>query len=234
MKNMQLVILCGGLATRLGKLTKNVPKSMIRIDGRPFLEHQIDNVKKHGIADIVLCVSHLSESIEKYFGDGKNFGVHIQYSYDGDKLLGPIGALKHAESYLDDVFFSMYGDSYVFVDFENIYAAFLKENKLGMMTAYQNFDKIDTSNLVILDGKVVKYNNGKTKDMTFIDYGTSVFRKKALDIVPKNVVFSTKDFYSKLIAADELLAFKVKKRFYHIGDPLALEDFQTYIKNQKN
>ncbi len=66
---MQIVILCGGLATRLGGLAKDTPKSMIQIKDKPFLEYQIKNVKKHSITDIILCVGHLSEQIEDYFGN---------------------------------------------------------------------------------------------------------------------------------------------------------------------
>ena len=95
---MQIVIFCGGLATRLGSLAKNIPKSMIDFNGKPFLEYQINNVKKQGIKDIVLCVGHLSKKIEEYFGNGSKLDVNIQYSYDGEKPLGPIGALKKAES----------------------------------------------------------------------------------------------------------------------------------------
>lgn len=229
---MQLVILCGGLATRLGSLSKNIPKSMILVDGKPFLEYQIEYAKQFGITDIVLCIGHLSEYIEDYFGDGHAFGVSISYSNDGDKLLGPIGALKRASSYLDDIFFSLYGDSFVFVDYKKMYNVFFKKNKLGMMSVFQNFDKIDSSNLLVCDGRVVKYNNEKIKDMTFIDYGVSIFRKKALEFIPINEFFSTKDFYSKLVDLDELLAYEVKKRFYHIGNPFAFEEFRSFIKNK--
>lgn len=103
-----------------------------------------------------------------------------------------------------------------------------------MMSVFQNFDKIDPSNLLVCDGHVVKYNNEKTKDMTFIDYGVSIFRKKALEFIPKNEFISTKDFYSKLVDLDELLAYQVKKRFYHIGNPSALEEFRSFIKNKKS
>lgn len=227
---MQLVILCGGLATRLGNLCKNIPKSMIPVDNKPFLEYQIKYAKKFGITDIVLCVGHLSEYIEKYFGDGHSFGVSISYSYDSDKLLGPIGALKKASIYLDDVFFSLYGDSFVFVDYKNMYNVFLNKTSLGMMSVFQNFDKIEPSNLVVDNGRVLKYNYDKTKDMSFIDYGVSIFRKKALELIPENVFFSTKDFYSKLVDHYELLAYEVKKRFYHIGTHSALDEFRSFVK----
>ena len=193
---MQMVILCGGLATRLGDLAKDIPKSMIKIEGKPFLEYQIENLKKHSIKDIVLCVGHLSEKIESYFGDGEKFGVNIKYSNDGNKPLGAIGAVKNAESLLEDVFFIMYGDSYLSVDFQKAYSFFNKNDKLGLMVVYKNYDKFDKSNIIIENNAVVGYEE---KDAVYIDYGTSILRKKALENVPKNVLYTTGQFFSELI-----------------------------------
>jgi len=230
---MQMVILCGGLATRLGDLAKDIPKSMIQIKGKPFLEYQIENIKKHQIKDIVLCVGHLFEQIEKYFGNGKKFGVNIKYSYDRDKPLGPIGAVKKAESLLKDIFFIMYGDSYLNVNFQNVYSYFTQYKKLGLMVVYKNFDKYDKSNLIVKNSMVVSYGEKKrTPDMTYIDYGTSVLRKKTLDLIPKNTFFSTGPFFSNLIFKKELLAFEAKERFYHIGNLEALREFRNFIENQ--
>lgn len=226
-----MVILCGGLATRLGSLAENTPKSMIQINGKPFLEYQIDELKKHGVKDIVLCVGHLSEKIESYFENGTKHGVKIKYSYDKDKPLGPIGALKSAEKLLDAIFFTMYGDSYLSIDYQKVYEEFTEKNKLAMMTVYQNFDKYDKSN-IILDGNFIKqYGEQKTKDMTYIDYGSSIFNKKVLDLIPSNSVYSTKDLYTNLVEKKELLAYKVDKRFYHIGNLRSLEEFKRYIKS---
>jgi len=227
---MQMVILCGGLATRLGDIAKNTPKSMIDIHGKPFLEYQINLLKKHHVEDIILCVGHLSEKIETYFGDGKKHGVNIRYSHDGEKPLGPIGALKKAESLLNDVFFTMYGDSYVFVDYKKAYNHFIKQDKLAMMTSYQNSDKYDKSNLVIKNDKIIQYSGKKTKDMNYIDYGVSIFRKNMLEQIPDNTFFSTKDLYTNLVENEELLAFEINKRFYHIGNFDALNEFKKYIK----
>ncbi len=228
---MQMVILCGGLATRLGNYAKNTPKSMVKIEGKPFLEYQIEILKKHSIKDIVLCVGHLSEKIKEYFGDGSKFNLNIQYSYDGDNLLGPIGAVKNAESLLENIFFIMYGDSYINVDFQKIYSKFLKYDKLGLMTVYKNFDKFDKSNIAVENGMVVDYRkNDRTKDIIFIDNGMSVLRKKSLEYVPKNTFFSTDQFFSNLINMGELLAFELKQRFYHIGNPASLEEFRNFIR----
>lgn len=230
---MQMVILCGGLATRLGDIAKETPKSMIKIDGKPFLEYQIDFLKKSSIKDIVLCVGHLFEKIEDYFGNGKDFGVNITYSHDGEKQLGPIGAVKNARSILDNVFFIMYGDSYVKMDFKDVYSYFLNKDKLGLMCVYKNYDKYDKSNLVVKDGYVTGYNDSNnSNDMIYIDYGTSILRKDSLEQIPKDTFFTTGDFFIKLIKDNELLAYEVKQRFYHIGNPESLEDFKTFIRSK--
>ena len=226
---MQMVILCGGLATRLGNLAENIPKSMISIENKPFLEYQIENLKKYDIKDVVLCVGYLSEKIEEYFGDGRKFGVNIKYSYDGDKLLGPIGAVKNAEPLLEDVFFIMYGDSYLSVDFQKAHSFFKGQNKLGLMVVYKNNDKYDKSNLIIKDNMVINYGD---KNAVYIDYGTSILNKKALEGIPKNTMFSTGELFSNLIKKNELLAYEAKERFYHIGNPDALEELKSFIKNQ--
>ena len=228
---MQMVILCGGLATRLGDLAKNIPKSMTEIEGKPFLEYQIENLKKHSIKDIILCVGHLSEKIEGYFGNGKHFGVNIKYSRDGDRPLGPIGAVKNAEPLLEDVFLIMYGDSYLSVDFQKIYSNFIQQDKLGLMVVYKNCDKYDKSNLIVKNNMVVGYGEkDRTNDMIYIDYGTSILRKKTLDLVSKNTFYTTGQFFSDLIEKRELLAFEAKKRFYHIGNPKALDEFRKFIR----
>ena len=227
---MQMVILCGGFATRLGNLAKNTPKSMIKIKDKPFLEYQIENLKKYSIKDIVLCVGHLSEQIENHFGSGKSFGVNIKYSYDKEKPLGPIGALKNAEPFLQDNFFIMYGDSYVFVDYKKIYLYFRKKDNLGLMVVYQNFDKYDSSNLVVNNDFVISYSQEKNKDTTYIDYGVSLFRKNVLEIIPKNIFYSTKDLFTDLVKQKQLLAYEVKKRFYHIGNPTSLNEFKGFVE----
>ena len=226
---MQMVILCGGLATRLGSFSKNTPKSMIKIKGKPFLEYQIENLKKHSITNIVLCVGHLSKQIEDYFGNGEKLDVNICYSYDEDKPLGPIGALKNAENLLEDTFFIMYGDSYVFVDFKKVYSYFSKQNKRALMVVYQNFDKFDSSNIIINNELITKYSGEKTKEMTYIDYGISLFRKRTLKDIPTGVFYSTNDLFTNLTKQKQLLAFEVKKRFYHIGTPEALAEFKKYV-----
>ena len=231
---MQIVVLAGGLGTRLGQLTSETPKSLIPIHGKPFLEYQLDFLKRGGLENIILCVGYLGERIEKYFGDGKRFGVDIKYSYENQHLLGTAGALKNAKELLEDEFFVLYGDSYLFLDFVGIISYFRRYNKLALMTVYENHDRYDTSNVVIDGDKVKQYSKQReTKDTIYIDYGVSVLMKKALELVPPNQVYSLDKLFDQLVRQDELLAYQVEERFYHIGSVEGLEEFKKFFSQGK-
>ena len=122
-----MVILAGGLGTRLRPFTSEVPKALIPIGGKPFLHHQIDLLKRRGIRDIVLCVAHLGEQVKDYFGDGSWLGVRIKYSEEEGHLLGTAGAIKNAEPLLSDDFFLMYGDSYLMIDYREVMRYFRRD-----------------------------------------------------------------------------------------------------------
>jgi NDP-sugar pyrophosphorylase family protein len=228
-----MVILCGGLATRLGDIAKDTPKSMVKIEGKPFLEYQIDFLRRNSIKDIILCVGHLSETIENYFKDGKDFGVNITYSHDGDTQLGPIGAVKNANPLLEDIFFILYGDSFLTVNFKDVHSFFLKNNKLGLMCVFKNYNQYDKSNIAVKENLVTRYNeSSNSKDMVYIDYGTSILKKESLDRLQRDKYISTGEFFIDLIKDHELLAYEVKERFYHIGNPDALEEFRVFIRGK--
>jgi NDP-sugar pyrophosphorylase family protein len=127
----------------------------------------------------------------------------------------------------------MYGDSYLFVDFQDVYKSFMKYDKPGMMVVYENFDKYDKSNLIVEGNYVVGHKEkDKNNKMSYIDYGTSILRKKVLDSIPNDTFCSTETFFSDLIDKRQLLAYEVKERFYHIGNPGALEEFEVFIKKR--
>ena len=224
--DIQVAILAGGFATRLGELTKNRPKSLVEILHKPFLAYQLELLRAQGIIDIVLCIGHLGAQIRESFGDGSKYGMRISYSIE-EKPLGTAGALKNAEPLLGDIFFVLYGDSYLFLDFQKVQSFSISQNKLGLATVYRNHDTYDRSNLVINGNIVVKYSKTeKTKDMVYIDYGASLFRKEALRLVPENQFYSLEDLFSHLIKMEQLLAFEVNDRFYEIGSPQGLRDFE--------
>jgi NDP-sugar pyrophosphorylase family protein len=225
-----MVILAGGLGTRLRPLTSEVPKALISINGKPFLRHQIDLLKRRGIRDIVLCIGHLGEQVRDYFGDGRGLGVRIRYSEEEGSLLGTAGAIKKAEPLLNDDFFLMYGDSYLMIDYRQIMRHFRRFDRLGLMVVWKNAGGLERSNVVVEGNLVTAYNkNQKSPDMVYINYGLSVLRKDALAFIPAGRPFSQEDFYQILIDQGELLAFEVGQRFYEIGSPKGLEEFGMLV-----
>jgi NDP-sugar pyrophosphorylase family protein len=225
-----MVILAGGLGTRLRPLTSEVPKALIPIGGKPFLHHQIDLLKRRGIRDIVLCVGHLGDRVKDYFGDGRWLGVRIKYSEEESQLLGTAGAIKNAEPLLRDDFFLMYGDSYLMIDYREVMRYFRRFDRLGLMVVWKNVDRFERSNVMVEGNVVTAYNKDqKSPDMVYINYGLSVLRKEALAFIPAGRPFSQEDFYQILIDQGELLTFEVEQRFYEIGSPKGLEEFGMLI-----
>lgn len=94
--DIPVAILAGGLATRLRPITEKVPKVLLPVAGKPFLAHQLELLRKQGIRRVVLCLGHLGERVVDEFGDNREHGLHLDYSFDGPVLLGTGGALKQA------------------------------------------------------------------------------------------------------------------------------------------
>ena len=227
---MQMVILAGGLGARLRPLTNEMPKVLIPVNGKPFLHHQIELLKEHGIRDIVLCVGHLGDQIRAYFGEGDRLGVRILYSEERGILLGTAGALKNAEPLLEDDFFLLYGDSYLPVDYRKVMRYFGRSGGLGLMVVYRNANRYERSNVTVNDGRVVVYDKeGRTPGMEYINYGLSVLRKEALGLVPAGQPFSQEELYRLLIEHRELLAWQAKHRFYEIGSRQGLAEFRSLV-----
>jgi MurNAc alpha-1-phosphate uridylyltransferase len=229
---MQIAILAGGLATRLGALTRDRPKSMVDIQGKPFLEYQLVLLREAGIKNVVLCLGYRGEQIQDYFGDGSKYGINLEYSFERNQL-GTAGALKNAEELLQNVFFTIYGDSYLFLDFGQILSFFESRNKLALMTVYRNDNQFGKSNAMIQGDTVTKYSkNGSNVDMAYIDYGVNLFRKEVLQMVPENEFYPLDYLFRTLIENNELLAYEVMDRFYEIGSAQGLHDFNSYIKER--
>jgi len=227
---MKIAILAGGLGTRLGLLTKDTPKSMVRICGKPFLEYQLELLKKSNLKEIVLCVGYLKDKIESYFGNGSRFGVRIEYSEE-EKPLGTAGALRNAENILGDEFLVLNGDSYLAINYREVIEKYKLGNKLGLMVVYKNNNKYDKSNVMIADGLVTNYDrSGRIENMMHIDYGLSVLNKKALEFVPRGKFFQLDEVYRELIKRRQMMAFETQVRFYEIGSVQGLEDFTKIIE----
>ena len=232
---LPVAILAGGMATRLRPITEKIPKSLVDVNGRSFIFHQLEYLSKQGITDVVLCVSYLGERIQSEVGDGSRFGLRVQYSWDGDRLLGTGGALKKALSLLGKEFFVFYGDSYLPVNFNKVEQAFLNSNKPALITVLKNNDLWDKSNVLFRDGLVLEYDKKAPKpEMKYIDYGLGVLSAQALEDMPDNEPFDLADVYHKLSIKGDLAGLEVFERFYEIGSHKGLEETIDYFKQGEN
>lgn len=227
---LPVAILAGGLATRLRPLTEAIPKVLLPVAGRPFLEHQLSLLRDQGIARVVLCLGYLGEKVVEQFGDGEAWGVSLDYAFDGPKLLGTGGALKQAMPKLGDRFFVLYGDSYLRTPFAPIARFFEESGQDGLMTVYRNEGRYDTSNVVFRDGRILRYDKqARSPDMRHIDYGLSLFRSEAFEAWPSGAAFDLADVMRRLVDAGRLAGFEVPDRFYEIGSPSGLAELNRLL-----
>lgn len=227
---LPLAILAGGYGTRLGSLTKNLPKCLVEVNGKPFVDWQLKLLALKGFSEIVFCASYKSQEIQDYVGDGSRWGVKIRYSLDGDTQLGTGGAIQAALPLLGERFGVIYGDSYLPVDYSEIDSKFQQSNDLALMTIYKNENNFDSSNVEFKDGILINYEKGLNNEkMQHIDYGLSYFRKEAFTSLDLPKVFDLSELCHKLSKARQIIGYEVFIRFYEIGSPEGIDQFSRYI-----
>jgi NDP-sugar pyrophosphorylase family protein len=229
LSEIPVAILAGGLATRLRPVTEKIPKSLLPVAGRPFLAHQLELLYRRGLRRAVLCVGHLGEMIQRQFGDSA-CGLQLDYSFDGGKLLGTGGALKRALPKLGAEFFTLYGDSYLPIEYAPVAEFFHRSGKPGLMTVYRNEGKFDTSNVVFLDGEIVVYDkSARLPEMRHIDYGLGLFKASVFDAYAAGQVFDLAEVMGRLVREKQLAGYEVFERFYEIGSPAGLPELESLL-----
>jgi NDP-sugar pyrophosphorylase family protein len=238
-RTLQAVVLAGGLATRMRPRTLTVPKSMLEVAGRPFVDWQIEALVASGLRDVVMCIAHLGDSIRDHVGDGAKLGARVVWSEEGPELLGTGGALRVALPLLRDTFLVTYGDSYLPFD----YAAPLRtlaahDDCDAVMAIFKNEGKWDTSNVVTDGERVLRYEKGMgASDSTFdhIDYGATALRRSLLESLPSNASqpLGLDALQRDLAARKRLRAFVAHARFFEIGSPEGLAELDRHLQRRK-
>jgi NDP-sugar pyrophosphorylase family protein len=225
-----VALLAGGLATRLRPITENIPKALVEVSGRPFIDHQLELLRDNGIRHVVLCVGYLGEMLRDHLGDGSRFGMHLDYAFDGPKLLGTGGAIRRALPMLGETFWVMYGDSYMDIDYRAVLAAFEQSGAEGLMTVLRNDNRWDRSNVVFENGTLLRYDKrNQTADMRYVDYGVALLRSSAVERLPIDAVSDLADLYRDMVAGGRMVGYEVTRRFYEIGSPQGLRETQEYL-----
>lgn len=225
---MKVAILCGGLATRLSPLTDHQPKSLIDVNGIPFVVRQLFLLREQGLREVVLCVGWLGDDIQEVVGTGFDFGMELIYSSDPvGRPLGTAGALRNALPLLGETFYVLYGDSYLDAcNFRDVATAFRASGRLALMTVCRS----DRVNCIYDNGKIALYDKQVWHPhMNRIDYGLSIMHRSALDGNESDLA----DVFHKLSECRQLAGYDVPEKYHSIGSFEGLEETRNYLKGKR-
>lgn len=225
---MQCVILAGGLGTRMRPLTETCPKTLLPAGGRPFAYHQLRWLAAQGIDEVVYSIGHHGDMIRRYWSEEPAPIRSIRYVDEGQQLRGTAGALGLAreQGALEESFFVIYGDSFLPVGFAPVWRAFQSSGQPALMTVLRNEGRWDRSNVIYQPGRVVLYDKAAAPGMQYIDYGLSCFHRDLFDdSTPSDLAV----LFHQLSVTGRLAGFEVGERFYEIGSPAGLRDFEQYL-----
>lgn len=228
----QVVILAGGLGTRLRPITEKIPKPLVEVNGRPFLYWQLLDVEEQGFEDVVLLGGHLGEQLEDYAQSDHGLDLNIRVSLEVEPL-GTGGALTNALKHLDDHFVLMNGDSFLHMDLHEMVANYFEKELQASLTYYDNLKTSPVvPNLKIKNDFVLEYkkDGGTENGFQYIDSGVYVLDKSLFE-APVTPKYSLESLWPSLISSKNLGAFLVKERFYDIGTPERLKLFEERLSD---
>jgi mannose-1-phosphate guanylyltransferase len=234
----QAVILAGGLGTRMRPITETIPKPMIPVLGKPFLEQQLAMLAEAGFQRALLLVAYLGEKIEEYFGDGKSRGWNLSYSCEPSPL-GTGGALKNAEDKLEDKFVVLNGDTFLPIDYAALWRAFRESDSSAFIVAYEKSgsttanlltNKVPNNIAVASDGRVTAYRKRDSHGLTHIDAGVLILRKEVLGNIPAGRACSLEEeIFPQLIEQGHMKAWITSEPFYDMGSPEGLQALEARL-----
>jgi NDP-sugar pyrophosphorylase family protein len=230
---MQAVILAGGLGSRLGPITREIPKPMVPIAGAPYLDHQLKLLRRQHISDILLLTGYLGDQIESYFGSGDGRGLSIRYSHERYPL-GTGGALLQAANMLEEAFVLIYGDSFLPIAYAETLSELEKTGASGVVVVCDN-RVIETgvpANIAVdSQGFVVRYEKDTAghPELSFVDAGVLALRRDVIDLIPQGPVSLEKQVFPKLIERRKLVSYITSQRFYDIGTPERLRLIESFF-----
>ena len=229
-----VIILCGGLGTRVREVVADRPKAMALINDRPFLEYQIAWLKSKGVSEIILAVGFKSDQIEDYFGDGKNCGINIKYSFE-DSPLGTGSNFERDETYKIWHCLVMNGDSFLDVDIDSLENFYFLQKAHLCMTCHI-VDKADRFGVVEFDhhNRLLGFSEKQILDSSaWINSGIYMLNRSIFDGFNPNDQFSFETDVLSKILRQNCYVFKCwDKSFIDIGTPesfKAAHDFFTFL-----
>jgi D-glycero-alpha-D-manno-heptose 1-phosphate guanylyltransferase len=235
----KVVLLAGGLGTRIQGLSGDIPKCLISTAGRPFIDYLMRLLRQYNMRDLIFSVGYKGELIEEYCERNlKDFNV--RFIYDNPKrkgeAFGNVTGLHQIAQESEAPFWIINSDTYFEMDFEVFFRRHLEFNLGSTIAVSTSMDKGSIPN-VILDGHLVsKYSKTDSAGCTFVDCGTALFSPDSF-LLNKNIT-DLSALFGKLCSDGKLYGIEEKSRYYHVNDPWsyqeATEFFSTAYENFDN
>ena len=240
---MKVVIMAGGKGTRISSVVEDIPKPLIPIEGKPVLEREIECLRNQGFTDLIITVSHMSDQIINYFGDGSKFGVSIEY-YVEKEPLGNAGALFRIKDKLSDTFLLLNADSIFDVDFNRFVEYHFKKGGLVTLFTHPNSHPYD-SGLIFVDNNksVIKWlSKEDERPMWYknrVNAGLHVIDKSILDVeIATEKVDLDRQLLKPLQGTGKMFAYDSPEYVKDMGTPdryySVCDDYKKGVVNAKN
>ena len=211
-----VVLMVGGLGSRLRPLTEDVPKPMLEVGGKPILETILDRFKRHGFKNFYLCVNYMAEMIQDYFGNGADMGVSIEYVRETDRK-GTAGALSYLKNQLEGDFFVMNGDLLTSTNFEH-FLQFHQNNKAVATMGVRNYEFEVPYGVVNIENEKFVGITEKPRHKFFVNTGIYILNSAVLQYVPDNCFYDMPTLFQKLLDKEATVqTFPLREYWIDIG-----------------
>ncbi len=222
-----VVIMAGGLGTRLGELTKDTPKPMLKVGAKPMIEHIIDMFVSHGFTKFMLSVNYKAEVIKEYFQDGSKFGIEVKY-LEEKKRLGTGGALSLIDIELDEPFFVTNGDVLSSLDYEKLLDYHKEQQSTATMCIRKDSYQIPYGVIEVDDENNIVAMKEKPIEEFFINTGIYVLNTEVLSYVPKDEFFDLPSLFNVLQNKNKITkSFEITDYWIDMGKPKDYEKIQN-------
>jgi dTDP-glucose pyrophosphorylase/predicted transcriptional regulator len=212
----KVILMVGGLGTRLRPLTENTPKPMLHVGGKPILQTIVEKFVSYGFVNIVMCVGYKSNIIQDFFEDGSKFGATIEYVLE-EKRMGTAGALSLLPEKPIEPFFVMNGDLLTNVNFEHLLEFHTLNNATATMCVREYDFQVPYGVVNMKDGKICSIEE-KPVHKFFVSAGIYMLDPKTIDLIPKNEFYDMPTLFEKLIAMNEnTVSFPLREYWLDIG-----------------
>jgi len=210
------IIMAGGRGVRLKPFTDNCPKPMLRVHGKPILEHIIDKAKSSGYKNFLISINYLGDLIEKYFGDGSQFGVSIKYIRE-TKYLGTAGSLGLIKLQIENDIIVINGDSITDIDFSQM-LDFHKEHKAAATMAVRTHEWQNPYGVIKTQGVEIKEIIEKPVYRSLVNAGCYVLHPSVLKMLEKNAYCDMTTLIDKIVqTGGNSVAFPIHESWIDIG-----------------